>query len=51
MTEEQRRFIEHLEYAAKVVATWPAWKRNILGYSSQPTRKEPRQPVDNRESK
>jgi len=24
---------EHCEWAARVVATWPAWKRNILGDS------------------
>lgn len=40
-------FAAHCEKAAAIVATWPAWKRGILGYSSQPTRKEPRQPVDN----
>lgn len=37
----------HCEQAAAIVATWPEWKRGVLGYSSQPTRQEPRQPVDN----
>lgn len=35
--EEARReaesplFVQHLEWASKVVATWPEWKRNLLG--------------------
>lgn len=28
---EQKRFKESLERASKIVATWPEWKRNILG--------------------
>lgn len=29
-TNDQRQFIEHLERAAAIVATWPKWKQNIL---------------------
>ena len=25
------KFVAHLEYAERVVAGWPAWKRNVLG--------------------
>lgn len=40
------RLAAHCEYAAKVVGTWPAWKRNILRHSSSPTTAR-REPVDN----
>ena len=28
---EQKRFIEHLEWASRVVQSWPLWKRSVLG--------------------
>lgn len=28
---DQRNFIEHLEAASKKVASWPVWKRHLLG--------------------
>jgi hypothetical protein len=30
-TEEQRRFVQHLEQATEIVRKWPAWKRAVLG--------------------
>lgn len=33
-----RDFIEHLERASRVVATWPAWKRDVLGSTMEQTR-------------
>ena len=38
-TDEQK-FIEHLEQASRIVASWPAWKRNLLDKPSN----EPRKP-------
>lgn len=29
--QDNERFLKHLEEASKIVATWPEWKRNILG--------------------
>ena len=26
------KFIEHLKKASKIVASWPLWKRNVLGF-------------------
>lgn len=28
---EQRQFVEHLEYASRIVQTWPRWKQTVLG--------------------
>ena len=28
-----KEFAQHLEWASKVVATWPEWKQNLLGKS------------------
>jgi hypothetical protein len=44
---ERQRFIEQIEYASRVVAKWPAWKRNILRTSETPTMTKPRPPVVN----
>lgn len=30
---------EQIEFARKIVGTWPLWKQNILNYSLQPQRK------------
>lgn len=45
--EDKKRedFLKHLEEASKIVNSWPAWKRNILKYSSRATNDIPRQPV------
>ena len=40
--EKKKKFIEHLETASKIVATWPKWKQNILRDSQKSTRSEPR---------
>jgi hypothetical protein len=32
MSEASRqKFLAHLDHASKLVATWPEWKRNLLG--------------------
>lgn len=28
---EQCRFVESLEYASRIVQTWPLWKQTVLG--------------------
>lgn len=33
------------EYAAKIMESWPAWKRNILQHSTEPTNKMARPPI------
>jgi len=35
----------HLDYATKLVESWPAWKQNILGNSSKPNVEVPRIPI------
>ncbi|QDU98477.1 hypothetical protein [Lignipirellula cremea] len=45
MTHDEIR--KQIEYATKVVETWPAWKQNILAHSSSPAISQPREPVDN----
>lgn len=35
-----------IQYASQVVRVWPAWKRNILSHSSQPTNSRARTPVE-----
>ena len=45
---DRKKFHDHLEWAAKQVASWPAWKRNILKDSSKPQWDTPRKPQDNR---
>lgn len=42
---ERKRFRRFLEGSAARVAKWPAWKRNILKHSSEPTMSVPRKPV------
>jgi hypothetical protein len=39
-----RQFIEHLEWASSIVSRWPAWKRNILQHSYEPTNSVRREP-------
>jgi len=34
--------IEQIEYAERIIATWPEWKKGLLGRLSQPTRGTPR---------
>ena len=29
---DRQRFIEHLKRCATEIATWPEWKRNLLGW-------------------
>lgn len=36
-----------IQYASRVVGSWPAWKQNILSHSSQPTNSVARAPIDN----
>jgi len=36
-------FIEHLEYATKIVNSWPWWKQGCL--NNQPTCKQSRKPI------
>jgi len=43
----EKEFRAQLARATALVATWPAWKRNILEQSSRPTVSVPRTPVDN----
>ena len=45
MTRNELR--EQVAKANRLVATWPAWKQNILAHSSQPSVSSPRPPVDN----
>lgn len=37
-----------IEHARAIMASWPAWKRNILVHSGQPSVTVPRKPVVNR---
>jgi hypothetical protein len=30
-TNDQQRFVEHLEQATKIVRSWPLWKQAVLG--------------------
>ena len=39
-----RQFVEHLDYATSIVSRWPAWKRNILQHSYEPTNSVRREP-------
>ncbi len=43
----QQEFREQFAIATALVASWPAWKQNILENSSKPTVSVPRIPVDN----
>ena len=45
MTEKEIR--QQIKSVAEEVRSWPAWKRNILVESAQPTVKVPRTPVNN----
>ncbi len=45
MTDKEIRL--QIERATAEVQTWPAWKRNILVHSSQPTNSSARTPVNN----
>ena len=36
---------EAIDSASTIVATWPEWKQNVLGYSAKPTRDEPRKSI------
>jgi hypothetical protein len=44
MTEEEKQRID--ESVARLVASWPPWKRNILNHSLQATNSQPRPPID-----
>jgi hypothetical protein len=39
------KFQRHIIDAKRIVASWPAWKRNLLGNSLKPTVEVPRNPV------
>lgn len=41
----QEEFLEQLKIAAEIVASWPAWKQNILENSAKPFVDKPRPPV------
>lgn len=43
----RREIREQIAFASQVVGRWPAWKRNILLHSSQPTNSTTRTPVNN----
>ena len=45
--DERRKFREHCEWAAGVVAKWPAWKRCSLAWWASPTHTVPRTPIVN----
>jgi len=45
MTDKEIRL--QIERATATVKTWPAWKRNILLHSLQPTNSNARDPVNN----
>ena len=47
--EEKEKFIKHLEWASKVVKTWPTWKRNVLTSSMKAQWDTPRKLVDNKD--
>jgi hypothetical protein len=49
MTEKDIQ--KQLRFAASVVKQWPAWKRNILVHSAQPTNSQSRPPVSNQATK
>lgn len=48
MTPEQKKieeFEDFLDWATKIVNSWPEWKRNVLGSSSRSTNDIPREPI------
>lgn len=45
--ERSKHFREFLEWATKEVASWPEWKRNVLGNSMKAQNDTPRKPVVN----
>ena len=47
MSEDWAEINRLIKQASDWIDTWPAWKRNILVQSSQPTVSKPREPVDN----
>lgn len=47
---DRKALREQIDKAAKLVETWPSWKRNILAQSSQPTVPTPRPQVNNQTS-
>ncbi len=40
MTIDSEQFAEHLKWAADTVASWPAWKQNVLGDLLKPVREK-----------
>lgn len=42
---ERQHFIEHLEWASRVVASWPEWKRCAASLWNSPTKSTARRPV------
>lgn len=40
--EERKKFIEFLEWASRVVKTWPEWKRNVLQNAGKAQNDTPR---------
>ena len=46
MTDEEKQKIREVcERAAKIVESWPVWKRGILESMSKPTVSVPRKPI------
>jgi len=45
---DRERILEAARQAAKIVATWPAWKRAALEESMKPTVRVPREPPEQR---
>ena len=36
-SQATQTFLAHLDYASKLVATWPKWKQNLLGAAAPVT--------------
>lgn len=44
--EERQKFIDFLEWASRVVKTWPEWKQNVLANAGKAQNDMPRTPVE-----
>jgi hypothetical protein len=51
MKPEDKAFHDFLDEATRIVQSWPAWKRGVLGASSRATNDFPRQPIYREEKK
>jgi hypothetical protein len=43
---KQEKFRKHLEWASKIVASWPHWKQSLLEDSLKPTNNYSRIPLN-----